>query len=186
MLARAKNKLCPLRSGEGTGGSASRFLLRYHVRMDYQARLQTPFGVLGIACDDEALNGIDFLAPGARPFTPRTEFARAVCEQLSAYLTNPDFRFSLPLLIGGTSHQQSVWDAMRAIPPGQVRSYGDLAAELHSSPLAVGQACGANRIPIVIPCHRIVGKSGIGGFANHRDGYLLDIKRWLLHHEGVL
>lgn len=154
--------------------------------MDFQARLKTPFGMLGIRCADGVLTGIEFLALGTKAQAPRDAFAREVCAQLEAYFADPDFRFTLPLRIGGTQHQQKVWRAMRAIPRGQVRSYGDIAAQLHSSPLAVGQACGANPIPVVIPCHRIVGRSGIGGFANHRDGYLLDIKRWLLTHEGAL
>jgi methylated-DNA-[protein]-cysteine S-methyltransferase len=166
---------------------ASRFcFVRYHLRMDYQAKLKTPFGVLGIRCADDALTGIEFLAPNAKLQTPRTAFARKVCGQLSAYFGDPDFHFDLPLQLGGTDHQNRVWKAMRAIPRGQVQTYGDLAAQLHSSPLAVGQACGANPVPILIPCHRIVGKSGIGGFANHREGYWLDIKRWLLVHEGIL
>ena len=154
--------------------------------MDYQAKLQTPFGVLGISCNDEALTGIEFLAPGAKPQAPRSGVAREACGQLGAYFADPDFRFDLPLDYSGTAHQTRVWQAMRAIPRGQVQTYGDIAARLHSSPLAVGHACGANPLPIVIPCHRIVGKSGLGGFAGHRDGYLLEIKRWLLMHEGAI
>lgn len=151
--------------------------------MDYQARLQTPFGVLGIRCTDDVLTGIEFLDLGAKLQPPRNALARKVCEQLSAYCDDPDFRFRLPLQHTGTEHQNKVWRAMCAIPRGQVRTYGDLAAQIRSSPLAVGQACGANPLPIVIPCHRIVGRSGIGGFANQREGYLLDVKRWLLTHE---
>ncbi len=154
--------------------------------MDYQAKLKTPFGMLGISCNDEALTGIAFLAPDEQAQAPRTALARDVCAQLNVYFTDPSFSFSLPLSNGGTPHQNKVWAAMRAIPRGNTRSYGDIAAELHSSPLAVGQACGANPIPVIIPCHRIVGRSGLGGFANHRDGYLLDIKRWLLKHEGAI
>jgi methylated-DNA-[protein]-cysteine S-methyltransferase len=154
--------------------------------MNYQAKLETPFGILGIRCDDTELTGIDFLAPGTKPQAPLSAFARKICEQLSAYFADPAFTFDLPFSFGGTEHQRKVWQAMRAIPRGQVRTYGDIARQLHSSPLAVGQACGANPIPIVVPCHRIVGKSGIGGFANHREGRWLDIKRWLLAHEGAL
>ncbi len=154
--------------------------------MDHQAKLQTPFGVLGISCTEEALTGIAFLAPGAQAQLPRSAFAREACAQLAAYLNDRDFRFDLPLVLQGTPHQRRVWQAMCAIPRGRVRSYGDVARELGSSALAVGQACGANRFPVIIPCHRIVGAAGIGGFANHRDGYLLDIKRWLLAHEGAL
>lgn len=160
--------------------------MRYHLCMDYQAKLKTPFGMLGIRCTEDALTGIEFLAPNAKPQAPRTEFARKVCDQLEAYCDDPDFRFDLPLSTGGTTHQQKVWQVMRKIPRGKVKSYGEVAQALNSSALAVGQACGANPIPVVIPCHRIVGKSGLGGFANHRDGYLLDIKRWLLAHEGAL
>ncbi len=153
--------------------------------MDYQAKLRAPFGVLGIRCTDELLTGIDFLAASSRVLAPRTAFARQVGEQLAAYFADPDFRFRLGLEPGGTAHQNKVWQAMCAIPRGRVRTYGDLAAELHSSPRAVGQACGNNPIPIVIPCHRVVGKSGLGGFMHHSGGDPLAIKRWLLVHEGI-
>ncbi len=151
--------------------------------MGYQAKLQTPFGVLGILCTDDALTGIEFLAPGTASQQPRNAFARKVCAQLSAYLADPDFRFSLPLRLNGTTHQTKVWQAMCAIPRGETRSYGELAKGLQSCAQAVGQACGANPIPIVIPCHRVVGKAGLGGFMHHSGGYALDIKRWLLAHE---
>lgn len=153
--------------------------------MDYQAKLRAPFGILGIRCTDDALTGIEFLAPDATPQSPHSTFAKKVCEQLSAYFADPDFHFSLPLKPGGTEHQNKVWKAMRAIPRGQVQTYGDLATQIHSSPRAVGQACGNNPIPIIIPCHRVVSKSGMGGFMHHSGGYALDIKRWLLVHEGV-
>ncbi|MBI1175646.1 MAG: methylated-DNA--[protein]-cysteine S-methyltransferase [Sideroxydans sp.] len=154
--------------------------------MDYQAKLQAPFGMLGIHCTDDALTGIDFLPAGGQAQPPRTGFARKVCEQLSAYLADPRFRFDLPLAPGGTVHQNRVWRLMCAIPAGKVRSYGELAAEIGSAPRAVGQACGNNPIPVVIPCHRVVGKSGLGGFMHHSDGTALDIKHWLLTHEGAL
>jgi len=153
--------------------------------MDYQAKLKTPFGALGILCTDESLSGVEFLPPGTRLQSPRNVFAKKVCEELSAYFADAGFHFDLPLKHGGTEHQNKVWQAMCAIPRGQVRTYGDLAAQLGSSPRAVGQACGNNPIPIVIPCHRVVGKSGMGGFMHHSGGYALDIKRWLLAHEGV-
>ena len=168
-----------------TGGDASRFLLRYHWRMDYQTKLKTPFGVLGIQCTDDALTGIGFLAPNTKPQAPHNAFAQTVCEQLTAYFADPDFHFDLPLRLNSTAHQNKVWQAMRAIPRGQTRQYGELAAQFGSSARAVGQACGNNPIPIVIPCHRVVSKSGVGGFMHHSDGYALDIKRWLLAHEGV-
>ena len=172
-----------------TGGVASRFLfVRYHYGMDYQAKLPVPFGVLGIRCahvelTGDALTGIDFLPASEMPLRATTEFAKTVCEQLLHYLENPDVQFSVPLKLNGTPHQQKVWQALCNIPRGETRSYGELAAELKSAAQAVGQACGANPIPIIIPCHRVVGKAGLGGFMRHANGDPLDIKRWLLAHE---
>ena len=151
--------------------------------MDYQAKLSTPFCVLGIRCADDALTGIDFLPATEKSQTPNNAFAKRVCQQLLNYLENPDALFSIPLKTGGTPHQQKVWRAMLSIPRGQTRSYGELAAELHSGAQAVGQACGANPTPIIIPCHRVLGKSGLGGFMKHASGVPLEIKRWLLAHE---
>ena len=154
--------------------------------MDYQAKLSVPFGVLGIRCTGNALVGIDFLPTSERPQHATSALAETVCEQLLRYLKNPDAQFSVPLELNGTPHQRKVWQAMLDIPRGQTRSYGELAVELKSCAQAVGQACGANPIPIIIPCHRVVGKAGLGGFAHHRSGAHLDIKRWLLAHEGVI
>jgi len=153
--------------------------------MDYQAKLSTPFGVLGIRCTDVALTGIDFLSSRGKPQRATSAFAKVVCEQLQRYLENPDAQFTVPLELNGTPHQKKVWQAMLSIPRGQTRSYGEIAAELKSCAQAVGQACGANPIPVIVPCHRIVGKAGLGGFANHASGAKLDIKRWLLAHEEV-
>ncbi|MBI5658134.1 MAG: methylated-DNA--[protein]-cysteine S-methyltransferase [Nitrosomonadales bacterium] len=156
-----------------------------NTRSAYQAKLAAPFGVLGIRCEATALTGIEFLAPGVALQAPDNPLARAVYEQLEAFFADPDFRFDLPLRLGGTAHQNKVWQAMCAIPRGQVRQYGELAAQLGSSPRAVGQACGSNPVPIIIPCHRVVSKSGMGGFMNRSGGYALDIKHWLLAHEGA-
>ena len=108
--------------------------------------------------------------------------------QLQEYLENPRYRFDLPLKLDGTRHRLAVWEAMQRIPAGKVRSYGEVAMELHSSARAVGGACGANPIPVIVPCHRIIGSGGaIGGFMGAKDeGFELGIKRWLLEHEGAL
>ncbi|MEQ1526277.1 MAG: methylated-DNA--[protein]-cysteine S-methyltransferase [Gallionella sp.] len=153
--------------------------------MDYQAKLATPIGVLGIRCDDSALTGIDWLPAAEKPQRASTELAQKACDQLLAYFANPDAKFSVPLKPNGTAHQQKVWQAMCNIPRGKTRSYGEIASELKSAAQAVGQACGANPIPIIIPCHRIVGKSSLGGFIHQASGNALDIKRWLLAHEGA-
>jgi len=151
--------------------------------MHYQAKLKTPFGMLGIRCEEDALTGIEFLASGAKPQLPSSKLVSEVCRQLNAYFANPDIQFDLPVRIAGSEHKIKVWQALRAIPCGAVQTYSELAARLHSSPRAIGQACGANPIAIVIPCHRVVGKTGIGGFMHSEDNAALDIKRWLLAHE---
>jgi methylated-DNA-[protein]-cysteine S-methyltransferase len=154
--------------------------------MNYQAKLKTPFGVLGIQCTDEKLTGIAFLPPQVKPLPPSNALAREVCKQLSAYLADSNFHFDLPLDLVGTDHQRRVWRAMLKIPRGQVRTYGDVAKEMKSSPRAVGQACGNNPVPVIVPCHRIVGKHGLVGFMHHSGGRATDIKQWLLQHEHAL
>ena len=149
----------------------------------YQAKLIAPFGALGIVCKEDTLIGIQFLAAESMAQAPQNQLSEEVCKQLLAYFDDADFHFNLPLKLVGTEHQNKVWKAMCAIPRGQTRQYGELAREQASSARAVGQACGANPIPIIIPCHRVVSKAGMGGFAHQRDGYELDIKRWLLAHE---
>lgn len=151
----------------------------------YQARLVTPFAVLGIVTDQEWLTEIDFLPSGTDALEPQNDLAREVCAQLQAYLADPQFRFDLPLQPCGTPYQQQVWQVLRHIPAGQSETYGALAKQLGSAPRAIGQACGANPIPVIIPCHRVLGSQGIGGFMNHSDGGPLQIKRWLLEHEHV-
>lgn len=166
------------------GSFGFRFLfVRYHCNMDYQAKLTVPFGVLGIRCDDRALLGIDFLPLTEKSQRATSAIAEAACKQLLCYLEKPDMQFTVPLKPSGTPHQQKVWQALIVIPRGTTCNYGELAAELKSGAQAVGQACGANPIPIIIPCHRVVGKSGLGGFMRHASGASLDIKRWLLAHE---
>ena len=150
---------------------------------EYQAIIKAPFGVLGICCTEDLLTGIDFLARDTLLQAPLNQLSKTVCKQLLAYFEDQNFQFAVAIKHSGTPYQGKVWQAMCAIPRGETRQYGELALELASSPRAVGQACGANPVPIVIPCHRVVSKSGMGGFAHHRDGYLLDIKRWLLTHE---
>lgn len=144
--------------------------------------IASPLGRLGIHARD-ALTNIDFVSARTPLLRPRTPLARAVCAQLQAYFADPDTRFDLPLAARGTRFQQRVWRALRRIPAGRVRSYGELARTLKSAPRAVGGACRANPIPIVVPCHRVVAAAGLGGFMGVTRGRALAIKRWLLEHE---
>ncbi len=154
--------------------------------MAYQAKLPVPFGLLGIQCQADGLTRIDFLAPDTQPQQACSALAQIICEQLLHYIANPEAKFSVPLKLNGTRHQLLVWQALCAIPRGQTQSYGYLAKALKSSAQAVGQACGANPIPLIIPCHRVIGKNGSGGFMRQRSGDSLAIKHWLLKHEGVV
>lgn len=152
----------------------------------YQAKMATPFAVLGIITEEDWLTDIEYLPLNTQSLAPQNNLAKEVCRQLQAYLAEPDFRFDLSLHIGGTMHQRRVWQVIQNIPSGKTISYADIAAQLHSAPRAVGRACGANRIPIVIPCHRVISKNGgLGGFMNTSEGNPLEIKRWLLRHESA-
>ncbi len=109
---------------------------------------------------------------------------KQMTQEILAYLQRPHAAFSLPSQLAGSAFQEKVWLAIYAIPLGQTRTYSELAAQLQSGPRAVANACGANRLPLLIPCHRVVAKNGLGGFMRG-DKNGLAIKRWLLAHEGV-
>jgi methylated-DNA-[protein]-cysteine S-methyltransferase len=148
--------------------------------------LSAPTFSLGVRCDDDEIAEIVYLEPGAE-IAPRSLLAKEAVRQLRAYLADPRFVFSLPLAPAGTAFQRRVWNGIAAIPASATRTYGELAAAIGSGPRAVGNACGANPYPLVVPCHRVVAANhGLGGFARQRGGFLLDVKRWLLAHEGVL
>jgi methylated-DNA-[protein]-cysteine S-methyltransferase len=150
----------------------------------YSARIATPFAVLGIRAAGESLAGIDYLPKGAATLDPVNRFAARVCRQIERYLDDPGFRFDLPFDFRGTAFQCRVWRAIAGIPSGVTLTYMDVARQLRTAPRPVGGACGANRIPLVIPCHRVVASNGIGGFMHSRRGPGIEIKRWLLRHEG--
>ncbi len=152
----------------------------------YDAVVKAPFAVLGIRTQDGALTGIDFLPKGTEERPARNAVAANVVKQLRAYLDTPEFAFDLPLSMTGTAFQKKVWKAMGTIPRGGSVTYGELAKQLHSSARAVGGACRENPIPIVVPCHRVIGATGLGGYAGDTAGGKLNIKAWLLRHEGVV
>lgn len=121
---------------------------------------------------------------------PDTQFARKISQVIHHYFQHPEQQLSLPCAITqGTAFQQKVWLALAEIPAGQVKTYGQLANELGTSARAVGNACRRNLFPLIIPCHRAVSATGIGGFAgdtlNNQKGEMnfMQIKQWLLQHE---
>lgn len=149
----------------------------------YQAVVSAPGFSLGVCCNDDEITAINFLEPSP-PLSPTQTLAAEAVRQLEAYLLEPGFCFSLPLKTAGTAFQRRVWAEISAIPLGKTETYGQLAKNLKNAPRAVGQACGANPYPLVVPCHRVVASNGgLGGFNRQGGGFLLEIKRWLLAHE---
>lgn len=155
----------------------------------YWHEIETPIGTVLLAGDGEHLTRIHFQS-GPRPLQPlphwiatAVPFAHAL-EQLNAYFAGRCRRFDLPLSPAGTEFQRRVWRALRGIPYGETISYGDLARRVGNprASRAVGLANGANPLPIVVPCHRVIGANGtLTGF-----GGGLPIKRALLALEGAL
>jgi methylated-DNA-[protein]-cysteine S-methyltransferase len=149
--------------------------------------LPSPIGVLALAADDTGLRQIRFeqerhAAPIDGDYLPAPERFVDVRAQLLAYFAGELTRFDLPLSPQGTPFQLLVWQALRAIEYGRTESYGELARRIGDARAtrAVGAANGRNPLPIVIPCHRVIGSDGsLTGF-----GGGIERKRFLLDLEG--
>ena len=160
--------------------------------MHWQAVIEFPKMKVAVSTRDTngspCVSGIRYLPLAAASKDPENELAERAVRQLERYREDRDAKFDLPLLIEGTDFQRRVWEAMCAIPRGRTLTYGELARKLgddgFDAPRAVGQACGDNKLPIVIPCHRVVAADGVGGFSHSTGGYVLEVKRWLLMHEA--
>lgn len=148
--------------------------------------IATPFGKLGARYAAGEFRSIVYLPPDTALKPAQDALAEVFVAEIERYLADARHLPRLPLAPQGTAFQNRVWQGIAAIPSGRTRSYGELADELGSAARAVGQACGNNPYPLVVPCHRVVARTGLGGFAHARDGWLLDAKRWLLHHERAL
>ena len=153
---------------------------------NYRASIKTPFAHLGLIFRDSRLTAIDFI-DAENEITSRDKAAVDVCNQIRRYIDNPKSmkKFSVACSLDGTPFQIKVWNELNQIPQGKVMTYGELAHRLGTSARAVGNACRKNPIPLLIPCHRVVSVSGLGGYAGATQGGLLQIKSWLLRHEGV-
>lgn len=153
----------------------------------FSAIVEAPFGAIGVRTAAGVVNELVYLPPSFDGKEPTDPVAEKAALQVEKYLDDPDFRFELPLAQVGTAFQHKVWKVIAAIPRGDVLTYGEVAKLIRSAPRAVGQACGANWFPLVIPCHRVTAAGGLGGFSHHDDetGFHLGVKRWLLRHEGV-
>lgn len=139
--------------------------------------VETQFGRLGVEETDGAITRLVWNGRNEGPATPLLQEAAA---QLTAYNQGQLDAFDLPYHVDGSEFQRQVCDLMYAIPLGETRTYGDIAKELGQPPQPVGQACGANPIPVIIPCHRVLSANGLGGFSG--DGGV-ETKVALLRHE---
>ena len=175
---------------------ALRFKLNYHMQnknqpqaaknkhtLQYDAVVAAPFGAVGIAIQGVQV-AIELLTNPHDQKPAEHKLSAQVANQITAYFNNAHNDFNLPLIYKGTPFQRRVWQAISAIPCGRVLTYGEIAEQIGSGPRAVANACGANHLPLVIPCHRVVAKNGLGGYMRgQKDG--LKIKQWLLKHEGI-
>ncbi len=165
----------------------SRQAIRKIAPRDYNAVIGAPFGKVGIVTGEDGVRDIVYLLGDTPDLAPTSALAERAAAQIERYLHDAAAPFDLPLAPLGTDFQRRVWDGICTIGLGTVLTYGELAKRVGTiNARAVGQACGSNYFPIVIPCHRVVGANGIGGFSHHGgDGFFRDVKRWLLAHEGV-
>jgi methylated-DNA-[protein]-cysteine S-methyltransferase len=143
-----------------------------------QLSLHTPVGDLTVSEEDGGIVAIDWGWGRDQTETPLLVRAR---NQLHRYFDGELTMFDLPLTPRGTAYRQRVWAALCRIPHGSTSSYGDIARMAGGSARSVGGANGANPVPIIIPCHRVVASTGIGGYSGG-DG--LPTKRWLLELEA--
>ncbi len=154
----------------------------------YYTHVDTPVGPFLVAGTCEGLVCTSF-SRGRQVRTPQTGWVedatplRQAVEQVEAYLAGDRTLFDLPLAVAGTPFQRSVWALLQTIPLGETWTYGDLARALGKPTAfrAVGAANGANNLPLVVPCHRVIGSDGsLTGF-----GGGIETKRWLLAFEGA-
>lgn len=149
--------------------------------------IPTPIGVLGLELKAGLLTQLNFLASPQNQSIDNTDSIdnsfNPLIQEIQNYFSGKLTQFKSHFIATGTPFQQKVWHRLLAIPYGQTLTYGQLAKELNTSPRAVGNACRRNPIPLLIPCHRVVGSKGLGGYAGDTTGELFSIKPWLLAHE---
>ncbi|MDO7597080.1 MAG: methylated-DNA--[protein]-cysteine S-methyltransferase [Pseudomonadota bacterium] len=147
--------------------------------------LVTPVGRILLHTSETQLYGVELFI--SNDFldneTVISTFAQQVINKLKSYFIDPQSECKLKLAERGTVFQRRVWQYLLTIPPGETRTYSELAQALDTSARAVGNACRANPFAIVVPCHRVVSKAGLGGYYGKTDGSEIDLKQWLLEHE---
>ncbi|WP_299352202.1 methylated-DNA--[protein]-cysteine S-methyltransferase [uncultured Shimia sp.] len=144
----------------------------------FETTTQSPVGLLRITEEDGAITRVNW-GRGRQDDSP---LLRRAVEQLDEYFAGTREAFDLPMHVAGSDFQRAVCDAMSAIPFGYTKTYGEIAKDLGVPAQAVGQACGGNPIPIIVPCHRVMGAKGLTGFSGAGG---VETKVALLRHEGA-
>ncbi|MEM6609365.1 MAG: methylated-DNA--[protein]-cysteine S-methyltransferase [Pseudomonadota bacterium] len=142
-----------------------------------KAGLDTPIGQFWVEADDRAVISAGW---GAAPEPAGHPVLVWAVSEIASYFAGDREVFTVPIRVTAPGLTGRVMQALQDIPFGHTKSYGDLARELHASAQAVGQACGANSIPILVPCHRVIAASGLGGFSAPGG---IETKVALLKHE---
>jgi len=151
-----------------------------------ETRYATPFAVLGIATDGDVVTSLRYLPLNTLPVPPQDRVAERACREIERYLKDPAHWFAVPYRLEGTAFQRRVWREIEKLFPVKTTSYGDIARRLKTAARPVGGACGANPVPLIVPCHRVLAANGLGGFMGGKKSFPLNVKRWLLKHEGIL
>ena len=148
--------------------------------------LKTPIGGLVLEIREQGLCAISFSASSHRAnIYPQTHLGRLAYNQLLRYFEKPHSQFTIPLVLSGqTLFRKQIWKTLCDIKIGDTATYKQIAQKLNTHPRAVGGACAANPIPIIIPCHRVIAQSGaLCGYTGTDGRQDLSIKAWLLNHE---
>lgn len=139
---------------------------------------------MGVIIENNRVAKLDYLPSGATLIHPQSLVARQVATEIRQYFCDPQFKFNLEILLQGTVLQKKIWHELQKIPVGTTKTYGELARKLGTGPRVVGNACGRNPVPIIIPCHRVVAASSLGGYCGGKDSErFMEIKKLLLKHE---
>ena len=144
----------------------------------FEQTVPSPLGPLTLLADQIGITALEW-RDGRQDGTP---VLRHAALQLEQYFAGQRQDFTVPIRLTCSDFQRTVCAAMSAIPFGRTRTYGDLADQLGVPAQAIGQACGGNPLPVLIPCHRVLGANGLGGYSG--DGGV-ETKIWLLRHEGA-
>ncbi|MGH1538577.1 MAG: methylated-DNA--[protein]-cysteine S-methyltransferase [Gammaproteobacteria bacterium] len=151
-----------------------------------QIIIKTPIGKIAIEYQNDFVIKVEQVADQVRVVSKKDPFAVEIQKQFAAYFSKELKKFSLPFLFQqGTDHQLKVWDQVRRISFGSTKTYGDIAKKIKSGPRAVGNACRHNQLLLIVPCHRVVSVSGLGGYVGDDTGKLVQRKQWLLNHESA-